>query len=109
MKTLSKKDSQLGFYCTIDANTGLEVLKTVQTYAKSQNYSNFENISCFKDLIVENSNSNGDDEGLQVTVEIVRNTTEKASVYDYYALLTRVNGDLLKYKKFVENVRIKLE
>ena len=84
------------------------VLDLIKDYAKELKYDHFENETCYKDLIVEDSKSE-EDNGLQVTVEVLRRFDEEAEEYNYYALLTRDHGDLLSYKLFVQRVRTILE
>ena len=83
------------------------VLDLIKDYAKELKYDHFENETCYKDLIVENSKS-VEEKGLQVTVEVLRRFDEEAEDYNYYALLTRVHGDLLSYKQFVSGAKTKL-
>ena len=84
------------------------VLDLIKNSAKELKYDYFVNETCYKDLIVENSKSE-EDNGLQVTVEMLRRYNEEAEEYNYYALLTRDHGDLLSYKLFVQRVRTILE
>ena len=84
------------------------VLDLIKDYAKELKYDHFENETCYKDLIVEDSKSE-EDKGLQVTVEVLRREVEDAGDYNYYALFTRDHGDLFSYKLFVQRVRTILE
>ena len=83
------------------------VLDLIHYYAKQLKYDHFENETCYKDLIVEDSKSE-EDKGLQVTVEVLRREVEDAGDYNYYALFTRVHGDLLSYKQFVSEAKTRL-
>ena len=84
------------------------VLALIKESAKELKCNHLEIKTCYKDLIVENSKSE-EDNGLQVTVEVLRRYDEEAEEYNYYALLTRDHGDLLSYKLFVQRVRTILE
>ena len=85
----------------------LGVLDLLKDFAKSLKYDYFQNDACFKDLIVEKTESE-ELHGLHVTVEVLRSIDESSGDLIYYALLTRVQGDLLSYKNLVSKFRTAL-